>query len=83
VSDSRTIPLTALPSPLRGSVAPGRRPSRSFIPRPRSPGHVQQLQWSGDRGVLHLDRRRPGAANRRQEQGARKKAGQATDKVVT
>jgi hypothetical protein len=29
--------LTALPSPLRGSVASGRRPSRSFVPRPRSP----------------------------------------------
>jgi hypothetical protein len=44
VSASWTISLTALPSPLRGSGASGRRPSRSFIPRPRSPGHVQQSQ---------------------------------------
>jgi hypothetical protein len=69
------ISLTALPSPLRGSVATGRRPSRSFIPRPRSSGHVQQPHWSGGRGVLHLDLRRPDAANRQQGRAVERKQG--------
>src|SRR6266536_1793151 len=36
-------------------------------------GHVQRSRRSGARGVLHLDRRRPDAANRRQGQGRSKR----------
>jgi hypothetical protein len=43
---------------------------------------VQQSQWCGDRGVLHLDLRRPDAANRRQGRAVEKKAGQASDEAV-
>jgi hypothetical protein len=71
--------LTALPSPLRGSIAPARCPSRSFVPQSRC-RPMQQSGRNSDRGALHLDVRRPDAAKRRQGQGSRKKAGQALPK---
>jgi hypothetical protein len=51
VSASRTISLTALPSPLRGSVATGRRPSRSFVPRSRCQPHAAVSKERRSRGA--------------------------------
>jgi hypothetical protein len=50
VSASRTI-LTALPSSLRGSIAPARRPSRSFVPRSRYGPHAAVAEEQRSRGA--------------------------------
>jgi hypothetical protein len=69
--------LTALPSPLRGSIAPARRPSRSFVPRSRCRPHTTVSKQERSRGAPPgppSDRR----GQSRQGQDGRKKAGQAT-----
>jgi hypothetical protein len=50
VSASRTI-LTALPSPLRGSIEPARRPSRSFVPQSRYGPHAAVAEEQRSRGA--------------------------------
>jgi hypothetical protein len=73
VSASRTM-LTALPSPLRGSIAPARRPSRSFVPRSRYGPHAAVAEEQRSRGAPPG----PPSARRgqhRQGQGGRRKQG--------